>query len=74
VHWSQAELRLQLGWQAEQLEDALADLERDGLAQPAWPLRLAYASGGALPGAIGLELSLLVQGEGVGRSANGSHM
>jgi hypothetical protein len=32
VHWSRAELQLQFGWQPERLEDALAELQREGLA------------------------------------------
>jgi hypothetical protein len=44
-HWSQAELRLQMGWSEERLEDAVADLERDGLAHChdgfTWPARAA---------------------------------
>jgi hypothetical protein len=31
-HWSWSELQLQMGWPAERLDDALAELERDGLA------------------------------------------
>jgi hypothetical protein len=45
VHWSSAELRLQLGWPAERLDDAITELERDGLAHrrggAIWPTRAA---------------------------------
>ena len=45
IHWSRAELRLQMGWPAERLEDALAELQRDGLAHSSdefvWPSRAA---------------------------------
>jgi hypothetical protein len=31
-HWPWSELQLQMGWLPERLDDALAELERDGLA------------------------------------------
>jgi hypothetical protein len=48
VHWSTNELRVQLGWSEEQLADALAELERDGIVHRSgrfcWPTRAAIRS------------------------------
>jgi hypothetical protein len=45
VHWSRDELHLHLGWSDGRLDDALAELERDGLAHRqsgfTWPTRAA---------------------------------
>jgi DNA-binding HxlR family transcriptional regulator len=45
VHWSAGELQRELEWPSERLQDALAELQRDGLAHRGeaftWPTRAA---------------------------------
>lgn len=45
IHWSRGELQTQMTWPPERLDDALAELEREGLAHRhdgfAWPTRAA---------------------------------